>query len=176
MTYFQEFDSIEEALDFMGKAEAAGNASLHPVQRMVTYGDYWIRFWIVGENELVLICGYVETLPELAESEAAHYDLTKPEEKAEYEYAMEGIRRRHERGYMFGKAYSIIEPTGEWGDTHLANLWPITKDLFEALREAGWVKERLPQADRYTLLSVYQAWAQWQRELIARQRVADKQS
>lgn len=176
MVYFEEFGSLEEMYEAMAKAEAAGNANLHAVQRMVTYGDYWMRFWIVGENELVLICGYVETLPELAASEGAHYDLDKPEDKAEFDHTMFGIRERHTRGYMFGKAYSTIEPTGEWGDTHRANLWPITKNLFEAMREVGWVKERLSQSDRYALLSVYQAWAQWQRELGARQRVADKQS
>ena len=56
---------------------------------------------------------------------------------------MAGAALRHqfemmERGYRFGRAYSVIVPDGEFGSTHVSEMVPLRKEEFEDARKAGW--------------------------------------
>jgi hypothetical protein len=127
MTHVMGFDSFDGAMEYMRKAEEAANARLHPAQRAITWGDYWAR--PVPEYGMVEF-GRVYTqaeafLGEDKESVAATVDS-------------------HERGYRYGMAYSKLGPEGELGSTHVANMVPITKEMFEHARKLAWgVNEKL---------------------------------
>jgi len=41
-------------------------------------------------------------------------------------------------GYAFGKCHSIVVPEGEYGDSHISVLIPITREEFELARSRGW--------------------------------------
>jgi hypothetical protein len=125
---FQEFDSLDDAFEFMRKAEEQANASLHPCQQQITWGDYWMRPY-----DDLLIFGYINTREEnIAGEVKAGADM------AELEYTTRTLDSAHARGYRFGTAYSVIEPRGELGSTHVADMCPISKELFETAREQGW--------------------------------------
>lgn len=140
MSGFKSFGSMEEMFDYMAQATEVANANLSDEQRALTWGSYWFRPY-----EGIVIFGWVFPQDELERQERASYGHTPldPEEEAEFAYAMEHTRENHERGYLFGKAYSVWEPSGELGDTHRASAWPITAEQFTAAQEAGWDHEHL---------------------------------
>lgn len=121
MTHVQGFDSFEDAMQAMRDAEERANALTLPQQREIGYGDFWCR--PVPEWG-IFIFGRVSTLDELRKGEDAE--------------TIVALEERFTRGYRFGKAYSTIEPEGEWGDTHVANMWPITEAEFEEAKGHGW--------------------------------------
>jgi hypothetical protein len=43
-----------------------------------------------------------------------------------------------ERGYVFGKAYSVVEPTGELGDTHVSQMVEVPRETWELARSYNW--------------------------------------
>ena len=51
------------------------------------------------------------------------------------------IADAHARGYMYGKAYSVVEPDGEWGSTHRVSMQKVSKQTFDRMRELGWTLE-----------------------------------
>ena len=57
---FHQFESMEEAVEFIRKGDDFGNRNLHDKQKAVTFSDYWIRFYNL-ENRLIIF-GYVEPL------------------------------------------------------------------------------------------------------------------
>lgn len=156
MTSFKSFSSFEEAAEFMAKATDAANASLAPEQAAITYGSTWARFDHLASDQL-LIVGKVDTLDEIKAAEWATVgdEDDAPEDLAEeIEYEINRLAENHERGYMFGRAYSVYEPRGEFGDTHRANMWPIPESTFTACVEAfsnGAAIAQVPGlADAYT--------------------------
>ena len=131
MTFFREFDSMEEMQRFLAEQTRLANESLSEEQKAITYGDYWVR-----TDYEFLIFGYINTLDELDESSRR---LGADEEEIAYERAM--IADAHARGYMYGKAYSVVEPDGEWGSTHRVNMQKVSKQTFDRMRELGWTLE-----------------------------------
>ena len=131
MTFFREFDSMEEMQRFLAEQTRLANESLSEEQRAITYGDYWVR-----TDYEFLIFGYINTLDELDESSRR---LGADEEEIAYERAM--IADAHARGYMYGKAYSVVEPDGEWGSTHRVSMQKVSKQTFDRMRELGWTLE-----------------------------------
>lgn len=133
---FMDFGSLDEAFDFMTRQTEIANASLTPEQRSLTWGSCWFRPY-----EGIVIFGHVYTAEEFEQKERHSYHRGGPldaEEEAEFAYAKERVLDAHERGYLFGEAFSVWEPTGELGDTHRASAWPITERQFESARTAGW--------------------------------------
>jgi len=131
MTFFREFDSMEEMQRFLAEQTRLANESLSEEQKAITYGDYWVR-----TDYEFLIFGYINTLDELDESSRR---LGADEEEIAYERAM--IADAHARGYMYGKAYSVVEPDGEWGSTHRVSMQKVSKQTFDRMRELGWTLE-----------------------------------
>lgn len=122
---FDDFASMQEKL---AEIRSKANEGLAVAQRSVTYGSYWVRF-----HPATTIFGYVTPLDEFVVGEMA---LGATRDEAEYE--MEQIKAAHEDGMMWGKAYSRLEPDGEYGSTHRASLWPIEQRLFDAAMATRW--------------------------------------
>jgi hypothetical protein len=115
---FVEFNDWDEAQRIMKEAEDKANASVVDRQREVVYGSYWIRATPDGMLEY----GRVLTQEEAEE----HNDAA----------TVEQLRDTYRRGYRFSECHSLL---GDGvGDTHLAVLWPITKEEYEAAQRQQW--------------------------------------
>lgn len=160
---FQSFDSLEDMINAMAEQEQAANTKVSPKQVAVGYGDYWIRF-----TPEVVIFGYVMTLDEVEAAEMAvplDPDETKEQREEETAYVMADIRNAHDRGYRYGWAYSIWEQEGELGSTHIYNLWPLDKALFDAAKAVDWYIGAFSTIDPEvasieTAYNEFRAWAQ----------------
>jgi hypothetical protein len=123
MDNVQGFDSVEQMFDAMGKAEASANESLTPGQirlrDAVHVTGYWVR--AIPEMDGVVIYGKALTVGNLRD-EGAGFDV-------------EDNRRR---GYLTGKAFSSWEPQGEYGDTHVSQVVPISLHTFTLAEAFGW--------------------------------------
>lgn len=119
--HVQEFDSFEEAMAAMRKAEDAANASALEEQKAITYGDHWCR-----------------PVPEYGIFEFGRVATEEESYKDEEPETVAMLRDSHERGYRYGMAYSVLGPDGELGSTHVANMWPITEAEFLRAKEDGW--------------------------------------
>jgi hypothetical protein len=176
--YVQEFGSFEDALDYMAKATDQANAHLAPEQAALTYGCTWARFDHLVEPSRLLIVGKVDTLAEIIAGEIEAYgddeDAAREDGFASVaeagQHAADNSAANHERGYLFGRAYSVIEPRGELGDTHRANAWPISPELFEALLAAECKIDVLAETDQHRADELYQAFAAWRAHELAKAR------
>ncbi len=130
-----EFDDLEEALALMRQRTAEANLGLWPKQREITYGSTVVRPMDGG----FLVFGEVWTQEEFEANEAAYYDLSKPEDALEYAAVCRDQAEMHEQGYMLGRWYSTVEPTGEIGSAHRATCWPISREAFEEARAMTWI-------------------------------------
>jgi hypothetical protein len=135
---FREFDSADEMFDFMHQQEEAANARVTPEQAQIGYGAFWMRPY-----DDLLIFGHVPTAEETEASERA---LGADDE--EIEYQRESFADAYNRGYRYGKCYSVVEPEGEWGSTHIANMIEITEQQFNQARDFSWSLELLVEDDR----------------------------
>lgn len=125
---FMEFESLEAAQEWMRRQEQAANERLTPEQRSIGWGDYWVRL-----DHDFEIWGEVWTEEYCLKSE-----IEAGATRAEAKYSMTAIKDAHERGYRFGMAWSVVEPRGEIGSTHVANMMPCSEALFEAARTCEW--------------------------------------
>ena len=121
------FENTEEMLEYMAAQEEEAIANTLPEQWAITWGDYVVRF----VDDLV-IWGDLETQEELIESETSD---DEEESRVELEQALDS----HGRGYRFGKWFSDVEPTGEYGSAHVVSLWKITKEDFEIASRNDWM-------------------------------------
>jgi hypothetical protein len=149
------FESVDEMFSWMRDNEEAANLVLAPEQQAVTYGSHWCRFFDIANR--VVIFGKVLTQEEQRETETALADDSEADE-AETEEILDTLAQSHERGYMYGRCYSTIEPDGEWGSTHRANLWPIPQHVYEAARDVRWDIDQLPPEQRTALEAAYQVY------------------
>jgi hypothetical protein len=126
------FDNLDDmfAAISSGTEEAKNRAT--PEQNAITYGDYWMREWDSG-YEIIQIFGYIMTRPEIYDS-PAYNDV--PIDEMEWE--MRSAEDNYNNGYRFGRAYSVIVPEGELGDTHVSEMTKIAKVIFDAAKENGW--------------------------------------
>jgi len=147
---FMEFENIDDMFEFMEKRTNEANANLAPAQQGVTYGDCWARF-DTPHNFGFIEFGHVETEAEFRASMVKY-------PKAETDSEWESIQTEHERGYLFSKAYSLMGPDGELGDTHRASMWPIDRALFDAARAVDWDYKRLEVPDALNLSLAYEQW------------------
>lgn len=121
---------IEAYFAQMRAEEEAANANVHPDQAALTWGDHFVRFYEMGPEGILAIFGAIYTASDYERSEGAQ-GLAEAEE-------------RMARGYRFARCYSVIEPEGELGDTHVVTVWPITPEQFAQAKAAGWDPGALP--------------------------------
>lgn len=127
---FKSYDDFDEMFADMRRAEEVAIANILPFQREIVYGSYWMRYWPQGD---LLIFGYVYTLEENWDS-----CINAGGDKEECAYERDHELDSYSRGYRFGRAYSVVEPTGELGSTHISEMIPITKEQFEEAKALNW--------------------------------------
>lgn len=130
---FIPFDDFDEMIAALKRGTDRANQLATPEQKAITYGDYWMREWDTGYGEVIQIFGYILTEEEIYSDPV--YDGIDPEEIA---WEKENMRANYENGYRFGRAYSVVCPEGELGDTHVYDMIKIDKETFEAAKENGW--------------------------------------
>lgn len=136
--HVQSFDTFEEMQASMAAAEEAANARILPQQAALRDDDTDTRYWVRPCEEGFLIFGVAPTYEALCEEEAKYSDLDTEEGQAEYEYSCQSLKPRRARGYLTGVAFSVVEPTGEQGDTHVSQVCPISEQAFNEGKAAGW--------------------------------------
>jgi hypothetical protein len=131
--HVQSFDSFEDLQKTLNAQIEKAKTWILPRQAAITFGDHWMRIWDSGYGEKFLICGYIHTVEELDREErrlgASEEEILEEHETMEYSY---------NNGFRFGTAYSVIEPRGELGDTHVSQMVPITKEEFEDAKLLRW--------------------------------------
>jgi hypothetical protein len=149
-----EFGDFDQALQWMQERTEEANGQLAPEQQALTWGATWVRFY----DELVIF-GRILSREEMIEAESQVDDYEDPEEaKAEAAETVARLLDSHERGYMFGKAYSVIEPDGEYGDTHRADMWPISEACFEDAQAERWEPAKMEAEYQQELVAASTAW------------------
>lgn len=113
------FESFEDLAKYISSNEEA--AKLAAGQRdgllkALTHGTYFVS--VLPEEQLVIF-GKVE--------------------QSEYPEDDAGIAESRNRGYIFGRCYSVACPEGELGDTHITNVTTkISEAVFNRAKANGW--------------------------------------
>lgn len=136
MNEFKQFNDWEEMEAYLGNAEVVANNNILPPQQGIVYGSYWLK----ATEDGILVYGRVHSQAEA--------------EKGQSQAAKAQLHDTYERGYRFGRAYSVWCPGGELGDSHISVLWPIHEDEFCAAMVNGWQPTSQP----------------WEREMLTRVR------
>lgn len=125
----------------MARQEEAANQRTTDAQRMIgTEGHHW---WVRIDHPF-LIFGHVPLISDTIAKERSYYpQVMEDEDQQEYDSIVAGMHERWRRGYRFGRAFSIVEPEGELGDTHVSEMIEITADEFDAARRSGFDGETL---------------------------------
>lgn len=153
MSEFMSFNSIEEMQDWMAQRTIEANENLAPEQEAITYGTPWVNFSALGQTDALCV-GIVMT-------EEAY--LADGGDVEDWEGG--SIQEGHDRGYMFGRAYSKWLPEGELGDTHRASMWPIPEDLYAALEAVQWDHYGLAVEHKILLQILFDEWRAHEQEI-----------
>jgi hypothetical protein len=137
---FMSFDSMDEMRDYMRRSEERAIASMTEEQKAIKPGDAWAS---PRPEYQCVIFGKSKSLDEIEASEKSYWSDSddaeqRAERKAELEYTMESSVDSISRGYLFGEAWSILEPRGELGSTHVSQMVKITDEALEDARERDW--------------------------------------
>lgn len=131
---FESFDSVEDMLNAMHAREDTANRNTTPEQKAIGYGDYFVRIWGNDFEGYLKIYGQVMPREELFSEEER-----LGAEPAELSYTMRSHDDSYSRGYRFGWCYSVVEPDGELGSTHVSTMFmKITEEQFEEAKKNGW--------------------------------------
>lgn len=136
----QGFDTFDEMLEVIDAGRQAAIDAATDEQNAITYGDHWLALYNMGEPEGILaVFGTVWTLEHLRE-QSAEAGGVESEIRDEIAYT----KQSHESGYRFGEAFSLVEPRGELGSTHVAAMAAkITPEQFEWAKKCEWDPGRL---------------------------------
>jgi len=132
---------VREAIQQIRGRERRYQLAATAEQQAIGWGDCFRYTWkpdgrhiLAGSlAEGVTIYGQVMT-----RAEVRHSELAAGASHDEAQAALRRIMHAYGRGWRHGRCYSVIEPDGESGDTHVAVMTPITAGEFEAARAAGW--------------------------------------
>jgi hypothetical protein len=147
--HITSYDTLEEAYADMANQEAAANERLLPEQRAMidcTDEQYFVNVAVNIQELFIAGEAWSSDRADREELESYHVkDVSEldDEQRAEFLYSRRMMRDSRKRGYIFGRGYSVIEPNGELGSTHVANMWPIDKAAFDEAREQKWQPDLL---------------------------------
>lgn len=128
-------ERLEQDVSHVGSLDAPKHltdAQLQIVQR-TDRAHWWVGFTDYGFEVFGHVPARVQAEAELHEM-ITRYGGTSDdtaEEMAEHD-------ERRAEGYVYGTCYSLACPGGERGDTHASKIIPISREMFERAREAGW--------------------------------------
>lgn len=123
------YESFDALMEDQRAYEQEANQVAHPLQQEITWGDYAIS---KTEDE-VTIWGQI-----VFKSDHVAFETEDAETDEEKDYITRQIDRVYDRGYRFGHWSSRLHPEGEWGTKHVATLWKVTKEEYEAAKDNGW--------------------------------------
>lgn len=116
--------------------DTAALARAAPAQLAIGWGDCW-RWDGPG-----LTCyGYVETLLDVIDGElaaCARHQIPRDLALADTQRTVGYIVENYARGWRHGRGYSVIEPEGEPGYSHVSVLAPVSRAQFAAAAARGW--------------------------------------
>lgn len=139
MSAFMAFDSLDEMLKFQSAKEDEANARVTPLQAAIGHGDHWYH-----THHGLLVCGKVWTQYEF-EADWAHTERFEGASAATD--ACETQVDSWKRGYRFGRAYSTVLLDGELGSTHISEMHPLDRHLFEVMKHLRWSPQVLTTTD-----------------------------
>ena len=132
------FDSWEDAQKAMQEAHDQWTRLTTDGQRVLLDGQaHWWFQWEPDYN--IAIWGErwsLEHYGEYLRGRAA--EQTDPQRAQEWLDDIENDRVQLSRGYVFGKAYSVVEPTGELGSTHVSQMVEVPRETWELARSYNW--------------------------------------
>jgi hypothetical protein len=130
--------------------ELAMLAAATPRQLALTWGDFW-RWEGMGG----LTCyGWIQPLGSMMTEEyAACIKLGVPaaDAWAEVQHRVDNIRENYTRGWRAGVGWSVVEPGGETGYSHVSLLTPISAAAFATARGRGWRPDAVDMAESLAL-------------------------
>jgi hypothetical protein len=121
------FESAEEMTAYMAEREADAIAGSLDEQWAISWGARVLR--IVDE---LWIFGHIYTHQEYSDLEPG----TEMDDEMIAELVQ--LQESHDLGYRYGRWYSEVVPDGEYGSSHVINLWEITLADFEEARANDW--------------------------------------
>jgi len=147
---FLSFSSLEDMQKYIKESGDTALAAMSEEQRALTWGSYAMM-----PTDECVIFGYVFTEEELLLGEL-HAGASQEEAEATVRMSRNALKR----GYLFGRWFSIIEPTGELGSNHAVNCWPITAEQHGIAATFGWDgRDIVRQPEGAWLLDSYIAMA-----------------
>lgn len=145
------FNSPQEMQAYLRSAAAAAHSRLHIAQDQLCFGDTWCTFVDLAARHVVF--GRVQTLDEVMNGE-----IESGASQAAAEVACRDADQMLAEGYMYGKAYDYMNPTGELGHTHKAHAWPVEPECFYAAREVLWQIDKMPLSQKINLEVSFRSW------------------
>jgi hypothetical protein len=145
------FDSHDEMIEHIRRAQRTALEGLHPAQQGIGPGDCWVQFHDVANRHIVF--GYVLPLPVVRRLE-----VESGATKREAADAVQETAARLANGFMYGKAYDRFNPKGELGETHKLNVWPIDHRTFSAAKNVDWQIDLLDLPYKINLQAAFTAF------------------
>jgi hypothetical protein len=121
MSHVEGFDNMDEMFAAMAAHEDNANRNMLPGQ---------IRLRDDNENETF----WAQPLPDI---DLVVYGVAQPNFVVQRSAGFDAADNR-ERGYLTGTAYSAGADTGEYGDTHVSQVIPITRTVFRLAQMLDW--------------------------------------
>jgi len=134
------FDSFEDAMAFMETNRMEMSESALPEQWALADGNthYYLSIQpSVLDGQPTIIMGEIFSQETWDELEGKYYNMDNEEEATEFGWSRERVIENRKRGLVYVKAFSIIEPQGEYGTTHIAACAPATKEAFDEFMNAS---------------------------------------
>jgi hypothetical protein len=138
------YKDFDEMMAHMRQAELKAMARILPEQQAMINcrKEQWYINIAVDIKEL-FIAGEAWSLDRARKEELDSYKVKSAEElsdedRQEFRSSTRMTRDSRMRGYIFGRAYSEIEPRGELGSTHVTAMLPIDEAAFNEAREQDW--------------------------------------
>jgi len=122
------FDSLDDLQQFVRESGDAALAAISEEQRGLSWGCY-----VMMPTTDFIIFGYVFTKEEIRLGEI-HAGASQEEAESTVEATQAGL----DRGRLFGRWLSLVEPDGELGYNHAVNCWPTTAQQHNVAATFGW--------------------------------------
>ncbi len=133
------FSSLEEMMGYQAAREAElmlEMEHLSDAQRQVTYHSYAINLVPDHDGSLALVVfGRVASREEF---EILELGAGANPMNGEIEMIMRRYDELYAKGYRYGRWFSEPYPDGEFGDTHITQLWPITEADYQHALNNRW--------------------------------------
>jgi hypothetical protein len=145
---FPGFDSFTDLATAMARAQREVTAVR---QQGISHGDCWCGPSPDGRG---VNFGEIHTVAELEERARQAGD------DEEVVGTVSEIADDYERGYRFGRVYSIARPGGEWSSTHVSQMIAkLSPAQFEEARTEGWDFASLVRRGPGWISLLHRPWA-----------------